>query len=85
MHSWIIFSIGVSKHFCIYSMTGVDTCHMAVDSLDSVGDIINRLDCDHVVFLTRYETEVEFYFQRQPDLIVDQLRERYRRPGAHEA
>lgn len=84
MKSWIIFSIGVSRHFCIYSTTGVDTCRMIIESLDSVDEIISRLDCEHIVFLARYETEYEFYCQRQPDIIVDQLRERYRRPGAHE-
>lgn len=78
MRSWIIFSIGVSTHFYIYSKNGVDTSiRIPFEKTSQVADIIASTDCAHITFVTRYETDEEFLRDRHIDAVVDRLRAMY--------
>lgn len=84
MKTWIIFSIGVSRHFCIHSYGPHGSRRVDLGSIDEIETILGVRRYDSVTFVTRYESDEEFANHRQPDAVVDQLREKYRRPGAHE-
>lgn len=82
MKSWVVFSIGVSRHFYIFSKSVESSQRVDFVSVEQVDTIIAELRVDHVTFVTRYDSEEEFRRQRQPDTIVERLRERYPQQGA---
>lgn len=77
---WIVFSIGTTRHFYIYYLKeDMRSYRVEIESIAAIERLMKRIRCKDAQFVTRYDTERDYIYQKQLDAAVERLRGKYRR------
>lgn len=80
MAQWVVFSIGITRHFYIYQpLHSNDTHHVEIESIAAIERLMDEMRCPDVIFVTRYDTCADYIYQKPLDRIIKRLRKKYPR------
>lgn len=78
--SWIIFSIGVTRHFYIYYLEASGRSYrVGIDSIAAIERLLDQSSWNSIQFVTRFETKQDLIFKTELDGAVERLRRKYRK------
>jgi hypothetical protein len=80
MAQWIVFSVGITRHFYIYQPLHTnDTHQVEIESITAIERLMDEMRCPDVMFVTRYDTCADYIYKKALDRIIKRLRKKYPR------